>query len=465
MKIKTFLTFWVLTFLLAACTMVPNYKKPKIDVPLQTEDETKPKITKISWQEFFNSPDLQRVIKIALQNNRDLKIANLSIESAQATHGVARSNLLPSINANAAETRQKAAGSFSSFTPKKQFRANLTLTSYEIDFFGRLRSLKKSALEDFLGQEQAAKSVKISLIAETANTYAQLLCDSEILEVLQESLNAQIQRFELIKVRYENGIDSQTDFLNATAAIEISKTNLEIYKKLVTQNKNALLALMASFDAKNLPRDRSLGDIKINENLLNFTPSKSLLSRPDIQEAEHALKSANANIGAARAAFFPTISLTGNYGYGSRELNGLFDSRTWAFTPQISLPIFSGGRNYANLQIANVRKKIEIINYEKAIQNAFREASNGFAQREFAANQLKSFEQILDARQKSQQISNAKRQAGISSKLDEIDSKIAFFAAKQNQLNAKKEYLANAIDLYKILGGGAEIKDFKSSKK
>lgn len=453
MKLKNLLLLSALT----ACTLAPKYQTPKVEISLNAEDETKPKIAKISWQEFFNSPDIQRVIKMALKNNRDLKIANLNIESAQATQGVARANLLPQINAVGTETRQKAAGGFASFTPKKQFRTNLTLTSYEIDFFGRLRSLKKAALENFLAQEQAVKTIKISLIAETANAYAQLLCDSEILEVLQESINAQNQRFELSKARYENGIDSQTDLLNATATIESAKTNLEIYKKLITQDKNALLTLMASFDAKDLPQDHSLNDIIINENLLNFTPSKSLLSRPDIQQAEHILKSANADIGAARAAFFPTISLTGNYGYGSRELNGLFDSRTWAFTPQISLPIFSGGRNFANLEIANVRKKVEIINYEKTIQAAFSEALNGFAQRESVANQLKSFEQILNARQKSQQISQAKLAAGISSKLNVIDAKISFLAAKQNELNAKKEYFTNAIDLYKILGGGAEI--------
>ncbi len=450
---------------LSACTMAPKYQTPKVDAPLKPIEATKPKITNISWQEFFISSDLQRVIKIALKNNRDLKIANLNIESAQASYGVTRSDLFPSVNATAYETRQGVPSAFKSFTPKKQFRANLSLTSYELDFFGRLRSLKNAALEDFLAQEQARNITKISLIAETANSYAQLLCDSEILKISQENVAIQTARLDFTKLRYENGIDSLDSLLNAQASIETAKSNFEKYKKLVAQDKNALLVLMGTFDQKLLPQISDLNDIKINEASLDFTPSQSLLLRPDIQQAEHNLKSANANIGAARAAFFPTITLTGTYGYASRDFKTLFDSKTWAFTPQVSLPIFSGGRNFANLEISNVRKKVEIINYEKAIQTAFREASDQFAERESVTNQLKSFEEILSMRQKSQQISEKKHEAGINSTLNVLDAKLAFLSAKENHANTKKEYIANLINLYKVLGGGIEIVEFGTEEK
>lgn len=437
--------------------MAPKYKTPEIKAPLTNNDREEKHITQISWDNFFISQDLQRILKTALDNNRDLKIANLKIESAQATHGIARSNLLPSIGATALETRQGVPSAFAFFTPKKQFRANLALTSYEVDFFGRLQSLKKSALEDFLSEEQSRNITKISLIAETANSYAQLICDTQTLEIAKENLDLNTKRFEFVKLRHENGIDSKTTLINAEISLENAKSNFEDYKKLVKQDRNTLLELLATFDEKLLPQNKIIDDIKINEKILNLTPSQSLLMRPDIQKAEHDLKSANANIGAARAAFFPSITLTGSYGYGSRDIKGLFDSSTWSFTPQIYIPIFSGGRASANLTIANARKKIEILNYEKSIQNAFREVSDQLSRREAIENQLKSSDKILKSREDIQKISDERYSAGINNFLTNVDDKIALLEARQNQINTKKEYIANLIELYKVMGGGVEV--------
>jgi multidrug efflux system outer membrane protein len=438
--------------------MAPWYKTPKTALLLSEDDATLKKISQLSWQEYFQSRELQRLIELALKNNYDLKTASLNIEIAQETHGVVRANLFPTINLTEAQTFQGVPKAFASFMPKTQYRANLSLTSYEVDLFGRLRSLKKSAWEDFLSSQENYKIVKIALIAETANSYVQLLLDEENLRIAGENLSAQSQRYEFTKLRYENGIDSQATLLNAEAIIENAKVFLETYKKLVAQDRHALMALTGIYDEKLLPVNNKLDDIGINEGALDFIPSKSLLMRPDIQMAEHRLKSANANIGAARAAFFPSISLTGSYGYNSRDLNNLLDSKSWNFSPQINLPIFSGGRNFANLEISHLRKKIEIVNYEKAIQNAFRESLDQFSQRESISEQLKSYDKILNARSKSFMMMELKQKVGSSSKLEILDGKITLLNTRQARENAKKDYISNLITLYKVLGGGSEIK-------
>ena len=465
MKTKKIINLFFAFIAISACTMEPNYKRPKAPVPFEeTANPSKKKIATISWQEYFKSPDLQRVIQLALDNNRDLKIANLNIETAQATYGVARSALFPTISAVGTETRQGVPSAFASFTPRHQYRANLTLASYEVDFFGRLRSLKKTAFETYLASEQARNITKISLIAETVNAYVQFLLDNEVMKIAEENAKAQSDRYKFSELRYLHGIDSQPVLLNAQALVENAKATYETYKKLVAQDKNALMLLVGSFDEKVLPQIANIDEVEINEQLLDFVASDSLLSRPDIKQAEHNLKSANANIGAARAAFFPSITLTGTYGYGSKDLTNLLDSKTWVFTPQINLPIFTGGRNIANLELADLGKKIEIAAYEKAIQTAFRETLDQLSEREAVVRQLKSYDKILKARKKSYELSQEKHQQGISSALTILDDRLAMLTAQQNRANVKKESIANLITLYKVLGGGSEVEETDSEK-
>jgi multidrug efflux system outer membrane protein len=437
--------------------MEPKYQTPTSDVPFAKAETDKKQINEIAWQDFFQSADLQKTIALALKNNHDLKIASLNIESARAIHGVARANLFPTINATASETKQGITGPFAAFTPKKIYRANLNFNAYEFDLFGRLRSLKQSAYEDLLASEEMRNLVKITLISEVVNSYAQLMLDYEILEISRENLTALEEKHLLIEQRFHKGMDSKINFLDSIAALENTKLTIETYQKLVDQDRHALMSLIGIFDEKYLPQAKKLEEIKIAEDALEFTASQSLLSRPDIKQAEHNLKSANANIGAARAAFFPTISLTGSFGYQSRELTDLFDSKSWSFTPQINLPIFTGGSNLANLDRANVEKEIEIIAYKKAIQTAFREALDKISERKALSNQLKSVNKILDAKETSYKISKAKQEQGLINKLDRINSKLEMLAAKQNNLSLKKEYLTNMIELYKALGGGSEV--------
>ncbi len=454
------INFLLILTLLSACTLAPDYKRPEVILPFkEASNPEKEKITEISWNRFFISPDLQHVVKMALENNNDLKIAALNLEATQAARKAALGNLMPTINVNASETRQNASGPLSPYTLKKQFRANLGVTSYELDFFGRLNSLRMSAYETFLATAQAHEVMEISLIAETINAYIQFLADKEIAQLAEENLAAQSKKYDLTKLRYEHGLDSKTTLITAQTSLEEARSDHENYKKTAKQSYNALMMLTGNFDEKSLPQNVKIDDILINENLLDFVPSKALLSRPDIKQAEHVLKSSNADIGAARAAFFPTISLTGTYGYGSRELSDLFSSKLWTFSPQITLPIFSGGKNMANLKIAEIQKRIEIINYQKAIQTAFREALDELSQREAVASQLKSFEEILRAKQEAFIIADKKYNYGLINNNDNLDAKITWLAARQERLGAKKNYLVNLVSLYKVLGGGSESKE------
>lgn len=460
MKINKFVALMLTFAMLSACTLEPKYKRPQVDVPFaDAVNPSKKKIAIISWEEFFTSSDLQRVIQLALDNNRDLRVADLNIKAAQGAYGVSRSNVLPTISAAASQTTQGVPSAFAGFMPQKQYKAALSLSAYELDFFGKMRSLKKSALAEFLATQEARNVTKIAVISETVNAYIQLVFDREMLDIAQKNLAIQNDRYRYVKLRHQNGIDSQDDVLNAKLLIENAKSTRETYQKLVDQDQNALMLLTGVFNRGTLPKNMRLDAIEVQESLLDLIPSKSLLFRPDIQQAEHQLKSANANIGAARAAFFPSITLTGTIGYGSGDLNSLFDSKTWNFTPQISIPIFSGGRNFANLTISQARQKIAIAQYEKTIQTAFREALDQLAERKSVIKQFQYFDQMLEACQKSYDISNSRYKVGINSALDVLDAKLALLTARQNKMMVEKEYLVNLIALYKVFGGGSKVEE------
>jgi len=317
--------------------------------------------------------------------------------------------------------------------------------------------LKKLALEDYLATKEANNVLRISLISEVVNSYIQLLADLSNLKYSEEALELQNKKYQLIEKRYNTGIDSPTVFFNAKSNLENAKSSNETYKKLVAQDKNALMILIGVFDEKLLPMELQIDDVKINEALLDFVASKNLLLRPDVKKAEHDLKSANASIGAARAAFFPSITLTGNQGYNSRELKTLFDNPSRTFSPQINLPIFNGGANYYNLKNTNIQKKVEIINYEKAIQTAFRETLDQLSERQALESQLKSADESLKSIVKISDISDLKMQLGAINSISDIDAKLSTLSNKQSRTNVKKEYIANLITLYKVMGGGSEI--------
>ena len=433
---------------LTSCNLAPKYHTPTSPVRLEKIESTP-----ILWQDFFASHNLQKIIHIALKHNQDLKIAHLRIKEGAATHNIAKSNLLPTINASSSATRQGAPSAFAAFTPDTIYRANLSLSAYEIDFFGRLENIKKSALQDFLSTKESKNIIQISLISQVTSSYINFLSNKKLLQIASKIVDIQQKKYDVEQSRYNHGMITKARLITQENALRLASINQDHYHHLVQKDKNALMLLTGLFDDKLLPLDSSLDNIKINQQLLISLPSTALLSRPDIKKAEYALKKSNANIGAARAAFFPSINLTGNYGYSSTELSNLLPSRTWSFTPHITMPIFNAGRNMSNLKIAKIRKKIEIIHYEKAIQSAFIEVQDSLTIRKLHQSKRQQLTSMLTNHKTLYNIEKSKLNAGISTASALLDSQLTLLQTQQEIIITKNNSFTNAINLFKALGG------------
>lgn len=443
---------------ISSCSFEPKYKAPEVEANLSEVNKESVGVVEVSWQEFFDHYDLKRIIDYVLRNNRDLKVADLNIGIAKENHAIRVGDLLPQVNGGAAYNRRNLPGGFARFTAATQYSVNLAVLSYELDLFGKLRSLKKSALEDYLASYEARKTIKLALISETVESYLNLVLDREILSIVESQLNLQESRYDLIFKRYKNGVSNVTEEIAARVDLENAKISYEDYKNRVLEDENALLNLMGSYDKDLLPDENmSILRIKAKEQLLEFVVSKSLLKRPDILQAEHRLKSVNALIGAARAAFFPSITLSGDYGYTSFELDNLFSSNSWNFTPKINIPIFQGGKNKATLDIAILRKEVEVVNYEQAIQNAFEETLNALELRKTLAFQTQSFARILASKSKLYEISKMNQRYGTASKIDILEAEINYLEAKKVYLQSEKDYFVSLTNVYKSLGGGSAL--------
>lgn len=462
---------------LSGCTMIPDYMRPdlptaaswqkELDLP-ELSAENKQAAHEIAWQEFFASPAMQKVIATTLENNRDLRVAALNVEAARALYRIERSDLFPNVNTGAASTRQKVTEAQSTGNPlvgapqeyiTSTYSANLASTAFELDLFGRLRSQNEAALESYFATGAARDATHISLIAEVSNAYLQWLADRKILALVQETLDAQQKSYDLISKSYEKGVASKLDQAQVRQAVETAKTNLALYTRRVMQDRNALVLLMGVKTLDPAMEAEKLDDVALLENLPVDLPSEVLLMRPDVRQAEHELLSANANIGAARAAFFPTISLTGSYGYASSDLSDLFTSAAsgaWSFAPQITLPIFQGGRNIANLDYAELIKEASVARYEKSIQTAFKEVSDELAARSTLDDELTAQGHLVEATQDAYDLSYARYKEGIDSFLNVLDAQRSLFSAQQQRIEIQKQQLANLVNLYKTLGGGLQ---------
>lgn len=480
---KTPLATMLLASALAGCTMIPDYLRPELPVaenwqsetPQELPDEAKKAAAEIAWQEFFQSPDLQKVIQTAIDNNRDLRVAALNVEAARALYRVERSDLLPNVSAGAAGTRQKiteaqsAGNPLFGSTPREvitsTYSANLATTAFELDLFGRLRSQNEAALETYFASQAASDAARISLVAEVANAYLQWLADRKILALTEETLDAQEKSFQLISKSYEKGVASKLDLSQVRQAVETAKASQALFTRRVAQDQNALLLLMGVKTLDPSMQEGQLDKVELMKHLPVGLPSDVLLARPDVRRAEHDLLSANANIGAARAAFFPTLSLTGTFGYASSDLDKLFSSGAagaWSFIPQITMPIFQGGRNIANLDYAEVVKDASVARYEKAIQSAFKEVSDELAAYRTLESELEAQGRLVDASRESYDLSYARYKEGIDSFLNVLDAQRSLFSAQQQKIDIEKQRLANLVNLYKVLGGG--LKDAKPEK-
>ena len=471
--IKHFATALVMTTALSACTLMPDYKRPASPVAATwpaddvyataAGDATSTLAADTRWKDFFTSARLQEIIGLALTHNRDLRVAALNIEAAQAAYRIRRADIVPSIDAAGTMSRQGLPENAQQFPGQgsvtSQYAANIGTTAFELDLFGRIRSLNEAALQDYFATVEARKSVQIALVAEVANAYLALLSDMKLLKLTEETLTAQGESFDLTRQSFELGIGSQLDVSQAQTAVETARANLAQYKRQVAQDRNAL-ALLTGTQLPDINTDtETLDDMTLKADMPAGLPSEVLLARPDIVQAEHALQAANANIGAARAAFFPTISLTGSAGLASQSLSDLFSSGSglaWSFAPQVTLPIFQGGRNAANLEAAEVQQKIAVANYEKAIQTAFREVADELAARGTYTDQLDALRAFVSAAQTSYDLSDARYRQGIDSYLNVLDAQRSLYDAQQNEILVAQQRLSNLVTLYKVLGGGVK---------
>ena len=431
-------------------------------IPLEwnnpVEAKTEENLTQIkpSWEDFVQNDTLKKVVDLAIKNNRDLKIALLNIQSARATYRVTKADSFPSVNANGDVSHARAINSSNGTTTSHNYSANIS-ASYEIDLFGKIQSLNESALQSYLSTQFAANTIKVSLIAETINAWLTLATHNEQLKLSTQTVENLQKAYELTQKKFAAGVISQADVLDASASLKEAQINVILYNTMIKQDKNALELLIAQpLNDELLPKEY--------ENCLMIVKagisSKVLLTRPDIMEAEHNLKAKNANIGAARAAFFPSISLTANTGIASKSLSSLFDGgaqSVWSFSPNITLPIFNGGQNSANLDYTYAQRDIALNQYEKTIQTAFKEVNDSLATRATINEQINKQRELVDAVSKSYDLSLGAYKVGTGSYLNVLISQRTLYSAQQNLINKYQEDLTNRVSLYKTLGGNEII--------
>lgn len=453
----------------SACTMAPKYERPALPVAQtwstpNAEPAGQATAADLDWRQVLVDPRLQGVVDLALKQNRDLRVAVLNIERARAQYGVQRSALFPSINGVLSETRSRTPASTSqtgAAFDTEAYSATIGFTAYELDLFGRVRSLNANALQSFFAEQENARSVRVSLIAETANAWLTLAADQDRLALAKDTLATREESLALIRRQVDGGVGSLLDLRNAQTLTETARSDVATYTAQVAQDRNALVLLAGGeIPANLLPQGVSGGDLasaNILADLPAGVPSDVLVRRPDVLAAEHQLEGANANIGAARAAFFPRIALTGSTGTASGDLDGLFKNGTgaWSFTPSISLPIFAGGANVANLNSAKASRDIAVATYEKTVQTAFREVSDALSVRQTVTDRLSAQERLVAAAADSQRLSGQRREAGLDSALTLLDSQRTLYAAQQGLITARLARATNLVTLYKTLGGGA----------
>ncbi|MDB5965839.1 MAG: multidrug transporter [Polaromonas sp.] len=460
--------------LLAGCSMIPSYDRPPAPVAADwpaldaavsgapsiaaTTATTTVAAADIEWQTFFSDPKLRLLIGAALRNNRDLRVAVLNIEQARAQYQIRRADQFPTVGVAVTGNRQPNPNGNGSIA--NTYTAGLALTSYELDFFGRVSSLREVALAQYLATEEGRKTTQISLISSVANTYLSLLADEELLAITQQTLATREDSFRLAKLRFDNGVSSELDFRQAESLTEAARVSLAqgIRQRALDQNLLTLLLgqPLTGDLAVALPAGKGLADTAMMADVPAGLPSDLLTRRPDVRQAEQQLLASNANIGAARAAFFPRISLTASAGSASSSLSGLFKSGTygWTLAPQLLLPIFDAGRNRAGLDSATAGRDIAVAQYERSIQTAFREVSDALAGRATLGEQLRAQQAQATAEGVRFNLSDMRYRNGIASQLDLLDAQRSLFAARQAVVQTRLAQLQSQVTLYKTLGGG-----------
>lgn len=460
-------------FALAGCTMIPRYTRPGAPVAAEFPGVGRPGATlvpsaaELSWRGFIADARLQRLIELALANNRDLRVAMLNVLQSRAQYRVTRSASFPTIDATGSYTATRqasigipdlasipAAASDTSLVTH-QWSASVGISSYELDLFGRVRSLNAQGLEKYFATTEARRDAQISLVAEVATQYFTLREAEEQLEVAQQTLVAVQDTYRVNEITFDAGAANELDLRTAEGQVQTAKIDVLTYRRERAQALNALVLLVGRPLPDDLPAPRAFDAPQLAEVSAGL-PSDLMQRRPDILEAEHTLKAANANIGAARAAFFPVISLTSSTGTSSAQLSGLFGAGNgnWNFAPQISVPIFTGGENRANLDVARISARIDVAEYEKTIQTAFREVADALAAESSYAAQIEAQADAIRAQQRRLQLATLRYRQGEDSYLNVLSAQQDLYSAQQGRLEAQFNRLASQISLYQALGGG-----------
>ena len=450
---------------LSACSLAPTLVKPDAPVPavfpMSPSEPGAIQAADIGWRTMFPDPRLQRLIALALENNRDLRLATLNVEAVQAQYRIQRAARVPGIDATGSATRQRTAANEQS-TPAQpsavteQVGANIGLSAFEIDLFGRVRSLSEAAFARYLASDEGRRAAQITLVGSVADAYLAERLALEQHELAERTLADWRQSLELARLLREAQQNSGLEVAQAEGQVATAEADLEARTRALAQARNALRLLVGTELPSDLPAGLPLDRQPVLTKLPAGLPSDLLVWRPDLRQAEQTLVAANADIGAARAAFFPRISLTASLGYASPAMSGLFDSqhRIWSFAPQITVPIFQGGRLRAELRVAEVRKSSAVAEYERAIQTAFREVADGLAGQQTFGRQIQAQTRGVDSAERRAELSNLRYRAGVEGRLELLDAQRQLYAARQTLLDLRRDAFGSAVALYKALGGG-----------
>jgi multidrug efflux system outer membrane protein len=451
--IKSFSLILVGALALTGCAMMPDYERPESPVPAAFPSSTatnESRSAEVSWTNFFSDERLQQLIGLALSNNSDFRVAVLNVEQSRAQYRVSRSSLYPSANASGGYQRS---GNF--HTASEQWSASLGSTAYELDLFGRVRSLNRQALEKYFATVEGRRGARVTLVSEVATEYLTLRQTEEQIELAKETLKTVQDSYDLNKATFDAGASSELDMRTAEGQVQSAKISLLSYQRSKAEAENYLALLLGQPLPTNLPPSRPF-DSHLLAEVPAGLPSELITRRPDILQSEHTLKAANANIGAMRAAFFPTISLTASVGTSSVEFQKLFGSGTgvWSFSPQVTVPLFTAGQNKANLDSAKISVQIEVENYKKAIETAFREVSDSLVDGSSYSKQIEEEQVLIATQQRRYELANERYRQGEDTYLNVLSAQQNLYSARQELLQARFQHLSSRISLYKALGGG-----------
>ena len=455
MKTQAMLPIIAAALALSGCTMIPKYERPSAPIaaryPVGPDTNATPAAAEISWREVFPDERLNKLIEHALTNNLDFRVAILNVEQSRAQYRITRSDSFPHVNGSGSFVRSGAAN-----RTADSWNASLGTTAYELDLFGRVRSLNAQSLEKFLATAEARRSAQISLVAQVAEDYFTLLETGEQLALARQTLAAVRESYALNRATFEAGASSELDLRTAEGQVENANINVLTFERQLALAENALPLLLGGVLPDDLPRPGAFSATNQVAEIPSGLPSELIGRRPDILEAEHTLKAANAGIGAARAQFFPTITLTGSLGTTSSEFEKLFGAGTgiWSFSPQVTLPIFTAGQTRANVDSAKVGAQIEIAHYQKAIQTAFREVADALATTRSYSEQLTAQGALIQAQQRRYELANLRYRQGDDTYLNVLSAQQDLYSAQQNQITAQLNRLTSQIALFKALGGG-----------